>query len=60
MASQPIEMPADELPDAYLLLGAIKLHLANRKPGSKWPLMTWGDELAWIICDEKQRGVSCG
>lgn len=37
--------------DPWLSLGAVKLHLAKHKP------MSWGDELAWAICDERQKGV---
>jgi hypothetical protein len=49
-----IELVRDEdiLPDPYLLLATIKQHLADHQP------MSWGDELAWAICDELQKGVA--
>jgi hypothetical protein len=50
----------DEAPDPYLLLGAIKLHLINRRLKSKYPLMTRGDELAYAICTRMQEEVLRG
>ena len=37
--------------DPWIYLGDVKTSLANHH------LFTWGDELAWIICDEKQKVV---
>ncbi len=35
--------------DPWIFLGDVKTHLANHQP------MTWAEQLAWIVCDEKQK-----